>query len=75
MTSYRDSLIAFEKSTTVDMYLCAISAHPGGEIMKAFIRMTMKINKPSSECTLYEIRQLKESIQEEAALQSYAIYI
>ena len=75
MERYRDSLTSFEKATTVDVYLCAISAHPGGEIHQGFFRMTMKINKPPSECTLYEIRVLKESIEEKAALQSYAMYI
>ena len=75
MLKYRDSLTSFEKSTTVDVYLCAISARPGGEIREGFIRMTMKINKPPSECTLYEIRELKESIEEKASLQSYAMYI
>ena len=75
MLTYRDSLTRFEKATTVDVYLCAISARPGGEISEGFIRMTMKINKPISECTLYEVRELKESIEEKAALESYAMYI
>ena len=75
MTSYRDSLVAFEKSTTVDIYLCAISARPGGAIMEGFIHMTMKLNKPPSECLLHEIRELKETIEEEAAQESYAMYI
>ena len=75
MLSYRDSLIVFEKATTVDIYLSAISAPPGGSISAGFMRMTLKINKPASECTLHEIRELKESIEEEAALESYAVYI
>ena len=75
MLKYRDSLTSFEKSTTVDIYLCAISARPGGEIRQGFIRMTMMINKPPSECTLYEIRELKELIEEKASVQSYAMYI
>ena len=75
MLSYRDSLIVFEKATTVDVYLCAIKAPPGGRITAGFMRMTMKINKPASECTLHEIRELKESIEQEADLESYAMYI
>ena len=75
MLRYRDSLTMFEKSTTIDVYLCAISAPPAGKIREGFLRMTMKINKPSSECTLYEIRELKESIEKEASLESYAMYI
>ena len=75
MLSYRDSLIVFEKTTTVDVYLCAISAPPCGRISAGFMRMTLKINKPASECTLHEIRELKESIEEEATLESYVVYI
>ena len=75
MLSYRDSLIVFEKATTVDVYLCAILAPPGGRVSAGFMRMTVKINKPASECTLYQIRELKESIEEEAVLESYAMYI
>ena len=37
--------------------------------------MTVVINKPPSECTLYEIRELKEAIEEETSLESYATYI
>ena len=72
---YRDSLTSFEKATTVDVYLCAISARPGGKLREGFIRMTVKINKSPSECTLYEIRELKEAIEEEASLEAYAEYI
>ena len=75
MVRYCNSLTSFEKATTVDVYLCAISAHPGGGVREGFIRMTMKINKPPSECTLYEIRMLKESIEQKASLESYAMYI
>ena len=72
---YCDKLTSFEKSTTIDVFLCAISAHPGGEISQRFIRMTTTIKKSPSECTLYEIRELKESIEEKASVESYAMYI
>ena len=75
MSSYRDSLEKFEMATTVDVYLCAISAHPEGEIWSQFSRMVLKINKPASECTLYQVRQLKELIMERASLHSYSAYI
>ena len=75
MLKYRDSIVSFEKDTTVDVYLSAIAAHPHGRVYDGFIRMTMKIKKPPSKCTLYQIRSLKESIAEEAALESYAMYI
>ena len=64
MLSYRDSLTAFEKTTTVDVYLHAISARPDGAISIAVVKMTMRLNKAPSECTLHEIRELNESIRE-----------
>ena len=75
MVSYRDSFEEFEISTTIDVYLCAISARPESEVRSGFVRMAMKINKPVSACTLHEIRQLRESIAESANLHSYSMYI
>ena len=37
--------------------------------------MAMKINKPTSMCTLYEIRLLKETMAENASVHSYSVYI
>ena len=73
MLNYRDSLEKFEKATTIDIYLCAISARR--KILEAFSQMVVKINKPASVCTLHEIRQLKEELAETAALHSYCVYI
>ena len=75
MLTYRDSHIEFEKRTTIDIYLCAILAPPESNIFIGFTKMAMKINKPSNICTLYEIRQLKESIARNASLHSYSVYI
>jgi hypothetical protein len=75
MLDYQDSFETFEKKTPVDIYLCAISAHPSGDICKGFTRMVMKINKPASECMLHEVRQLKESIATNASAHLYSIYI
>jgi hypothetical protein len=75
ITMYCDSIRTFEISTTVSVYLHAISALPDGEICKGFTQMAMKINKPTSVCTLYEIRQLKEAIAENASVHSYSVYI
>ena len=75
MLYYQDSLIRFEMDTTVDIYLWAIKAHPEGEICKGFTQMAMKINKPISKCTLYEIRMLRESVAENASVHSYCVYI
>ena len=72
---YCDSINKFEMSTSVSVYLKAISARPDGEICKGFEQMAMKINKSTDQCTLHEIRQLKEAIAESAAVHSYSVYM
>ena len=71
MQEYCESLEKFEKETAVDIYLNAIKA--GDVLETSFTKMTVKINKPASECTLHEIRKLKEAITERASLQSYSM--
>ena len=73
MQDYCKSLEKFETTTPVNVYLDAISASPA--ISEAFSRMAMKMNKPVSECTLHEIRKLKESLTENAFLHPYSVYI
>ena len=73
MQEYCKSLEKFEKATTVDVYLEAIEA--GDVLSSEFTKMTLKVNKPASECTLHEVRKLKETIAESASLQSYSVYI
>ena len=73
MQEYCKSLEKFEKETFVDVYLEAISA--GVVLTSEFTKMTVKINKPASECTLHEVRKLKETIAERASLQSYSVYV
>ena len=72
---YCESINKFEMSTSVSVYLKAISARPDGEICKGFTQMAMKINKSTDECSLHEIRQLKEAIAENAAVHSYSVYM
>ena len=73
MQEYCVSLENFEKETAIDIYLKAIEA---SDILKtSFTKMTVKVNKPASECTLHEIRKLKEAITERASLHSYSMYI
>ena len=72
---YCDSINKFEMSTSVSVYLKAISARPDGEICKGFTQMAVKINKSTDECSLHEIRQLKEAIAESAAVHSYSVYM
>ena len=73
MQEYCQSLEKFEKETFIDVYLEAIEA--GDVLSEEFTKMTVKINKPTSECTLHEVRKLKETIAERASLQSYSVYV
>ena len=75
MLDYRDSLESFEKATNIDIFLCAVSTHQEGAVYKAFSRMVAKINKPASKCSLYEIRQLKESLARDSYIHSYSVFI
>ena len=71
---YRDSLIEFEKATTIDTYCLAIPAHCD-EVLEAFSKIVVEIDKPASVCTLHEVRQFNEALAERADVHSYAIYI
>ena len=73
MLDYRDSFQTFEINTTIDIFLAAISAC--SEMCEAFSEMATKINKPGNECTLYDVRQVKEAIAKAASLHSYSVYI
>jgi hypothetical protein len=73
MQEYCDSLEKFEKATMVDVYLEAIEA--SDVLASEFTKMTVKIDKPASQCTLHEIRKTTEAIAERASLQSYSMYI
>ena len=73
MQEYCESLEKFEKATTVNVYL---EADEASEVLSSeFTKMTVKINKPTSECTLHEVRKAAESIADKANLQSYSVYI
>ena len=73
MQEYCESLEKFEKATFIDVYLEAIEA--SDVLSEEFTKMTVKINKPTSECTLHEVRKITEAIAEKANLQSYSVYI
>ena len=68
MQTYCESLEKFEKETFIDVYLKAIEA--SDVLTSEFTKMTVKINKPTSECTLHEVRKITEVIAEKANLQS-----
>ena len=73
MFLYRDSLIKFEMTTTIDIYLRAIPTHH--EVLEAFSEIVVKINKPASACTLHEVRQFSEALAEGADLLLYSVNI
>ena len=73
MQEYCTMLDEFEISTPVDIYLKAISA--GEPLKNEFSKMVVQIAESSSECTLYDIRKLKEEIAEAASLRSHSVYI
>ena len=73
MEEYCQSLEKFEKKTAVDIHLKAIEA--SDVLSEEFTKMTVMINKPTNECTLGEVRKLKETIAERASLQSYSVYV
>ena len=73
MQEYCTMLEEFEKATPVDVYVSAISASKSLKV--AFSKMVVQIDKPSSECTLYDIRKFKEEIAEAASLRSHSVYI
>ena len=73
MQDYCKVLEDFEKATTVDVYISAML--PDKELELAFSEMVVKIEKPASKCTLYEIRKLNEAITKGSSLSSHSIYI
>ena len=75
MLDYRDSLESFEKATTIDIFLCAVSTHQEGAVYQAFSRMVAKIDKPASKCSLHEIRQMNEALARDAYIHPYSVFI
>ena len=75
MKKYRLSLETFEKHTTVDIYIGAVPDEISKEIEDGFSQMVVKINKPSSVCTLFEVRKLNETIVTKSGLESHCVYL
>ena len=75
MKDYCKSLEEFEASTTVEVYLSAIPDEVDEEIMNGFSKMVVKIDKPSAQCTLLEVRKLNKAIIEKSTLCSHSVYI
>ena len=70
---YCKMLEEFEMATTVDVYICSMP--PDKELEVAFSKMVLKIDKPSSKCTLYEIRMLNEALAKESSVCSHSVYV
>ena len=75
MEIFCKSLEEFETATTVDVYLSAIPDDVTEELMTGFSKMVVKINRPSSQCTLHEVRNLNKAIIKKSTLCSHSVYI
>ena len=75
MREYCMMLEEFEMATTVDVYLTAIPNERDEELDNAFSKMVVKINRPLSECTLYELRTKTQAIMKESSLHPHSVYI
>ena len=75
MQEYCQSLEEFEKATPIDIYLAAIPDEANEDLENAFSKLVVRIDKPASECTLYDIRKLNEAIIQGSSLCSHSIYI
>ena len=75
MQEYCQSLERFEKATPIDIYLVAIPDEANEELENAFSKLVVRIDKPASECTLYDIRKLNEAIIQGSSLCSHSVYI
>ena len=75
MQEYCQSLERFEKATPIDIYLAAIPDEANEDLENAFSKLVVRIDKPASECTLYDIRKLNEAIIQGSSLCSHSIYI
>ena len=75
MLDYCEMLVKFEMSTTVDMYLSAVPEEADEELKEAFAKMVLRIEKPASECTLYDVRKLNEALVTNSGVSSHSVYI
>ena len=75
MLDYCEMLVKFEMSTTVDMYLSAVPEEADEEMKAAFTTMVLGIEKPASECTLYDVRKLNEALVTNSGVSSHSVYI
>ena len=72
MTQYVHELHCFEKATSIQTFS---HAKKGWTCPKYLKKVIVTLKKDESEISLYYIRQLKEDIASEAALESYSVYL
>jgi hypothetical protein len=75
MNVYCIELEQFETKTTVDVYIDAVPHEASEDLVNGFSEMAVKIDKPESQCTLLEIRNLNKAIIKKATLCSHSVYI
>ena len=75
MQEYCRMLMKFEISTTVNVYISAVPEEADDELKQAFTQMVLRVEKPASECTLYDLRKLNEAIMTKSGLCSHSVYI
>ena len=73
MAEYLTELEMFEKSTSVLEFESAVE-HKGKSPYN-FTKIIIRLAKDPSECTLHDVRKLKEAITSEAAIETYALYM
>ena len=71
ITKYVAELEVFEKATTIHVFRSAVKhwKHPYN-----FSKAIIMLKKDASECTLHDIRQLKEDLAKKSSLNECAIY-
>ncbi|CAI8053118.1 hypothetical protein GBAR_LOCUS29052, partial [Geodia barretti] len=69
MEKYKKRLHKFEKATSVKQFMSvAAKSHP---VPKGYSTMTATLNMDAEECSLYHVREIKDSIVERANLEPY----
>lgn len=69
---YWTALDSFERATTIDVFL--LVSRPSDDVSQKYTTMAAKLNKPASECTLHDVRELKNTIAQESGITSHSIY-
>ena len=73
MREYVSDLEQFEKETSIQDYLDATSnSH---EIPPELHTVIIEMDRKATECTLYDIRQFKESLANKSSLSAYTMYL